>query len=127
MKYPQTVKALAERICQKYPHAQNQLEKSSVDDFRKGIFKPHFLPAYLLWMLQELETFNDREKAARWLGWVMGKLDGIAVLDVVTIQENRDLIRADKQPLDPHDPQVVRAVARVCLKEGPPGVDDTWG
>jgi len=97
MKYPQTVKALVGRICQSYPATQNQLEESSVDDFRKGIFKPHFLPAYLLWMLQELETFEDREKAARWLGWVMGKLDSIPVLNVVTLQENRDLIRADKE------------------------------
>ncbi len=96
VKYPLTVKTLAECICQKFPHAQNQLEKSSIIDFRQGIFKPHFLPAYLLWMLQELEKFDDREKAGRWLGWVMAKLDGIPVLDVVTLQENRDLIRSDK-------------------------------
>lgn len=97
MKYDVTVKELTRRIREHYPQAQDQMEQSSVRDLIQGIDRPHFLPVYILWMLKELETFEDREKAARWLGWIMGKVDGITVLHVATFQETRALVKADKE------------------------------
>lgn len=124
MKYPHTVEILSKRICNCYPNAPAILQAAEKNLFQQGQYSDIQFPAYLIWMLQELETFQDREQAGRWLGWVMRSLE---TLGIMSLQENHELIRTDKQPVNPHDPELMRAVAKVCLKESAPGVNETWG
>jgi len=94
MKYDFTVATLSAYILNHYPSAKDELQLANKDLFLAGKYENEQFPAYLLWMLQELEIFTDREKAARWLGWVMRSLE---VLKVVTLQENRTFVKIDKK------------------------------
>ncbi len=96
MKYPQTVEVLSARIRQHYPNAADQLEAADKLLFKQGIYHDIQFPAYLLWMLEQLDGFEDRETAGRWLGWAGAKMDGITVLNITTLQDVRNLVRADK-------------------------------
>ena len=94
MRYPYTVAVLSERIRQHYPDAPVKLEAVNRAAFQRGDYQEGHFPAYLLWMLHELQTFEDAGQAGRWLGWALRSLE---ILKVTTLQENRDLVRADKK------------------------------
>ena len=94
MKYPHTAWELSKRIYANYPDALDRLKVADKLLFLKGQYAQAEFPAYLLWMLRELQAFDDSGKAGRWLGWVMRSLE---ILNVVTLQENRDFTRIDKQ------------------------------
>lgn len=95
MRYPHTVAVLLKRINERYPDAFRQLEtKTDLSAFRRGEYSDEQFPSYLLWMLRELRGFHDAAQAGRWLGWVQRSLE---VLTIVTLQENRDLVRVDKR------------------------------
>ncbi|HLD70658.1 MAG TPA: hypothetical protein VI937_02140 [Negativicutes bacterium] len=97
MKYASTVKAFAERIAMAYPDARVKMEEADKDLFRKGVYFPSQFPAYLLWMMRELQTFDDERKVGSWMGWVAKAMDSTHCLDLVTNQECRDLMRSDKE------------------------------
>jgi len=50
------------------------------------------VPSYCLWMLNQLKEFNDSKKAARWLGWVLGRLESIGLLDN---EKSCEIVRED--------------------------------
>jgi len=50
------------------------------------------LGSYLLWMLDQIPTFNDAEKRARWIGYV---LFGCEALGLFTNDESRAIVRED--------------------------------
>lgn len=95
MHYPRTVLFLCKRIIDHYPLAQDQLEAANKELFRQGFCQEVQFPAYLLWMLEELQTFTDAAKAGRWMGYVQRALGPGVNLDIVTLQENRDIVRSE--------------------------------
>ncbi|MBX4200507.1 hypothetical protein KW786_00075 [Candidatus Parcubacteria bacterium] len=101
MHYPRTISEISQRIIEYDENALRQMEKADRTLFSQGIFRPDQFPAYLLWMMGEAEGFSDREKAARWHGWVFGKVDGIPSLELIALGRIRDLVRADKKTADP--------------------------
>jgi len=48
---------------------------------------------HILWMLDEIEKTQDSKKAARWIGYV---LDRMEILGFLTNKESREMIRIDK-------------------------------
>ena len=102
MKYASTVKAFAERIAMAYPDARVKMEEADKDLFRRGVYLPSQFPAYLLWMMRELQTFDDERKVGSWMGWVAKAMDSTHCLDLVTNQECRDLMRSDKESPQSH-------------------------
>ncbi len=77
--YPNSRDKLKEIIKEEYP---NSYPKKDIDD----------VPSYCLWMLDELGEFDDSKKAARWLGWVLGRLESIELLDN---ERSREIVRKD--------------------------------
>ena len=49
-------------------------------------------PGYLLWMVEEMQTFTDREKAARWIGWIIAHAELLGIMDN---DESRRLVRME--------------------------------
>ena len=48
---------------------------------------------HLLWMLDELEKTSDAKKAARWIGYIVDRME---ILGFMTNKESRGMINLDK-------------------------------
>jgi len=84
--YPNSIKVFGEIINKNFPQAK---AKEGLDN----------LPSHLLWMLDKIGGMkNDSGKAGRWLGYVIGRLEGINLLDN---KKSRDIVREDV--LNKHD------------------------
>lgn len=79
MFYPNTCAAIANGILSRCP------EEVTTQDITKK-------PGYLLWMMQEIQTFTDSEKAARWIGWIIAHAELLGIMDN---NESRRLVRMD--------------------------------
>ena len=80
--YPNTVRVLRERLQREFPGAEAE-ERSK---------RLHKSPSHLLWMLEKIEKEDGGEKAARWIGYVLGCMEAMGLL---TNQESRGLIGQD--------------------------------
>ncbi len=91
--YANTVTKFTLRICAGNPDAMPQ-SVAMEDLFRKeGFLKGVPLPPYLLWMMRELQTFDDEREIGSWMGWVARSME---VLGFFTNHECRDLMCSDK-------------------------------
>lgn len=50
------------------------------------------MPGYLIWMINQMQTFTDALKAARWIGWILAHAELQGFMDNET---SRNLIRSD--------------------------------
>ncbi len=81
----------------KYYHNTNTFIKKVINEnFPNTIPKEDLddRPANLLWMIGEMQTFDDYGKASRWIGWM---LRDIELLELITNEQSRVLIRSDKE------------------------------
>jgi len=77
--YPNVCNAVSSGILQTNPNAtetENMTNK----------------PGYLLWMIKEMQSFTDNEKAARWIGWIIAHAEMLGIMDNT---ESRRLVRMD--------------------------------
>jgi hypothetical protein len=96
MFYPNTVASLRKYILIKFPRAKAAVETNKTID---QIKKPFFRACYALWMLDRLQTFTggddpvaEAARRGRWIGYVQRELE---VLEIVTNEQNRAMIRLD--------------------------------
>ena len=78
--YPNTIEAVINIIKKNFPKAKP----------KQGIID---LSSHLLWMLEEIKKMNNTSgKAGRWIGYVLAYLE---MMELLTNQESRNLIRED--------------------------------
>ncbi len=77
-----------------YPHSRDKLKEIIKEEYPDSSPEKDIddVPSYCLWMLDELSEFDDSKKAARWLGWILGRLESIGLLDN---EESRRIVRKD--------------------------------
>lgn len=79
----------------KYYHNTNTFIKEVIiDKFPDTIPKEDLdnPPANLLWMIEQMQTFDNYGKASRWIGWI---LRDVEILGLITNEQSRNLIRSD--------------------------------
>ncbi|MDP3052511.1 MAG: hypothetical protein Q8N22_00980 [bacterium] len=77
--YPNVIGFISKRLREKFPKVKP----------RKNLKNT---PAYLLWMMQEMQKFDDSVKAGRWIGWIMAHAE---MLGIMTNEKSRKLARMD--------------------------------
>ncbi len=77
--YRHTAAFISARIAEKFPKA---IPKEDLE----------YIPGHLLWMISEMQEFDDQFKAARWIGWILAHAE---MLDLMTNSISRQLIRQD--------------------------------
>jgi hypothetical protein len=78
--YPHSSKIFRKTINKNYPEAKSKEGLNNV-------------PSHLLWMLDGIEKMkDDSQKAARWLGYVIGRLEA---LNLLNNKESRDIVKQD--------------------------------
>lgn len=77
--YPNTIKFITEKLKKKFPkvRAKEDLEN---------------IPANLFWMMEKMQRFDDSEKAARWIGWILAHAEILGIMDN---KMSRKLIKKD--------------------------------
>jgi hypothetical protein len=101
--YPNTIKLCRERIQIRLKLSGFDFYQETLPDmnlcFLVGALSPWSqqrervkLAGYLLWMLDQIPTFDDAEKRARWIGYV---LFGCEALGLFTNDESRAMVRED--------------------------------
>ncbi|MDD5547506.1 MAG: hypothetical protein PHN74_01205 [Candidatus Pacebacteria bacterium] len=77
--YPNVIGFISVRLKKKFPKAKPNESQEN-------------MPAYLLWMMKEMQKFDDSVKAGRWIGWIMAHAE---VLGIMTNKQSRRLARMD--------------------------------
>lgn len=77
--YPSLIKYIVGGVNEKYPEV---VAKEDLKD----------IPAHILWMMDKMQEFDDKEKAARWIGWIMAHAEILGILDN---EKSRELVRVD--------------------------------
>lgn len=77
--YPHTTAFISAKIAEKFPEA---ISKENLE----------YIPGHLLWMLNEMQGFDDKSKASRWIGWILAHAE---ILGLMTNSISRQLIRQD--------------------------------
>ena len=73
-----------------YPNTCNYLMeaiKNSTSNIHFNDTKNH-----LLWMMDELQLFDDAAKRGRWIGWILAKSEDMEILNT---EKSIELIRVD--------------------------------
>ena len=92
MYYPNLTRSLRTKIMRRFPDARPLF--TDVDHIKNDFG----LVCYLLWMLDQLQTFepNDVAKRGRWIGYIQGRMEARGFL---TNAENRRLTKVDVQDM----------------------------
>ncbi|MDO8571650.1 MAG: hypothetical protein Q7R79_03140 [bacterium] len=100
--YQAYIKELARREQQSYygrtcGHIRWKLRERYLDVSSDKSAMGENLPAYLLWMVNEIETMDRTSakactKAGRWIGWVLSKVEDLGLWDN---EKSRDFTRED--------------------------------
>lgn len=77
--YKNSVDFIRKQISKKFPAAAAKMDQ---DD----------MPSYLLWMMEEMQKFDDSLKAARWIGWIFAHAE---MLGLLSNTQSRNLSRND--------------------------------
>jgi hypothetical protein len=77
--YPNTIGFLSQRIKKKYPQIKHT-----------KIMKN--MPGYLLWMMEELQSFSNRSKRGRWIGWIIAHSE---ILGLLSNKQSRKVVTLD--------------------------------
>lgn len=80
--YRNTLTFIKERIKEKYPEVKVN---------EKGL-EENDTPGYLLWMMEHMQTFDNSNKRARWIGWLMREAEILGLMDNT---KSRELTRKD--------------------------------
>ena len=77
--YPNVIEFISVRLEKRFPKIKPRKNQKNI-------------PAYLLWMMQEMQKFDDSVKAARWIGWIMAHAE---ILGIMTNKQSRRLAKMD--------------------------------
>jgi len=77
--YPTTIEYISIKIKHKFP--QVKLTRTMKN-----------IPGYLLWMMEELQSFSDKSKRARWIGWIIAHSE---MLGLLSNKQSRKVIKLD--------------------------------
>lgn len=77
--YPNIIEFISARLEKKFPKVKPRKNQKNI-------------PAYLLWMMQEMQKFDDSVKAGRWIGWIMAHAE---ILGIMTNKQSRRLAKMD--------------------------------
>ncbi len=99
--YPKTTYALRQLIDTKYPGCTAvETDPDNINNYALLMFEPvkKKMASYLLWMLERIEEMSaaDATKAARWMGWVLAKVE---LMNFMTNKDSRTLVRQDVKTL----------------------------
>jgi hypothetical protein len=83
-RYPRTLQVIRARLLAGFPDGQ-PVEGATND------------VSHTLWMIEQIQSFEDQGKTDRWLGWIGAKAHSLGVIDAGDDQltEARALVRAD--------------------------------
>ena len=95
IEFARVAKPLREIILQIFPDASPQ--EIDIDTVDRSFLNTNpevrlQVARYLLWMLQEVETYNHEEydKARSWVGWVQAHME---VMGLLTNRQSREIVR----------------------------------
>lgn len=82
------------RSTKPFPYSTKKLQEIIRQNFPEAVQSRGFdnMPNHLLWMTYEVTRMDNRRKAGRWIGYVLGWLEAN---EIITNEESRNIVRVD--------------------------------